>query len=68
MTPEPGTEVRVVFSGTTEPVYRAGGHPDGHLLSLVPVRLAGGQIVFVPLVGDIEITEAGGPRACGGPV
>ena len=55
--PEPGTEVQVTFSGTTEAIYRAGGHPDGLVISMVPVRLTGGQIVFVPLVGDIEITR-----------
>ena len=39
MTPEPGAELRVVFTGVAEKVYSAGGHPDGDVVSMLPVRL-----------------------------
>lgn len=63
MTPEPGAELRVVFTGVAEKVYSAGGHPDGDVVSMLPVRLLGGQIVYVPLVEGIEFTLAGAEAA-----
>ena len=55
MTPEPGDEVMVVFRGVAEAAYRAGGHPDGELLDMIPVRLPAGHLIFVPLVDGVAI-------------
>ena len=61
MTPEPGDEVRVTFTGVAEKIYRAGGHPDGRLVEMVPVRLPGGDLIYIPLVPGVELTlEAAG--------
>ena len=56
MTPEPGAQVRVVFTGAAEEIYHAGGHPDGVAVEMLPVRLPGGHLVYVPLVDGIAIT------------
>lgn len=61
--PERGTQVRVVFTGTAEGVYRAGGHADGSLVDMVPVRLPGGHLVYVPLVDGVELIPD--PEAAG---
>lgn len=61
MTPEPGDEVRIMFTGTAEKIYHAGGHPSGHLVEMVPVRLPAGDLIFIPLVAGVNVTlEAGG--------
>ena len=60
MTPEPGDEVRVAFTGVAEKVYSALGHPGAEVVPMLPVRLEGGQIVYVPLgVDGIEFTQVG---------
>ena len=53
MTPQPGEQVLVVFLGTTEKIYHAGGHADGTLTEMLPVRHADGHLIYVPLVDGI---------------
>ena len=62
MIPEPGDQVRVTFTGTAERIYRAGGHPTGELVEMLPVRLAGGSLIFIALVDEVDVT----PEAAGG--
>lgn len=53
MTPQPGEQVLVVFLGTAEPVYHAGGHADGSSVEMVPVRLPAGHMIYVPVVDGV---------------
>ena len=55
MIPEPGDQVLVVFTGTAEKAYQTRGHPDADLMPMVPVRLHGGELVYVPLAGGVAV-------------
>lgn len=60
MTPEPGDRVRITFTGTAEKIYRAGGHPNGRLVDMVPVRLPGGDLIYIALVDGVDVTVVAG--------
>jgi hypothetical protein len=53
VTPQPGEQVLVVFPGTAEKIYDAGGQPDGAMVKMLPVRLPGGHLVYVPVVDGV---------------